>query len=99
MTVTINSVHFKADKKLEAFITEKMEKLHTFFEGVIGSEVILKLDNSENRENKIAEVRLLVKGYDLFAKKEAATFESAIDQVAEALRKQLVKHKEKVRGL
>ncbi|MFZ4523809.1 MAG: ribosome hibernation-promoting factor, HPF/YfiA family [Bacteroidales bacterium] len=98
MNVKINSVHFKADKKLEAFINEKLEKLHTFFEGVIGSEVILKMDNTETPENKIAEVRLLVKGYDLFAKKEANTFEAAIDLAAEALRKQLVKHKEKVRG-
>ncbi len=98
MNVIINSVHFKADKKLEAFINEKLEKLHTFFEGVIGSEVILKVENSDTRENKIAEVRLSIKGYDLFAKKEAITFEAAIDLAAEALRKQLVKHKEKVRG-
>ncbi len=99
MNLTINSVHFKADKKLESFIREKLEKLDQFFEGVIGGEVILKLDNSEDRENKIAEVRLLVKGYDMFAKKEATTFEAAIDLATEALRKQLVKHKEKVRGL
>jgi ribosomal subunit interface protein len=99
MNVKINAVHFKADKKLEAFINEKLEKLHTFFEGVISSEVILKTENADNRENKIAEVRLLVKGYDLFAKKEATTFEAAIDLAAEALRKQLVKHKEKVRGI
>ena len=98
MNVKINSVHFKADKKLEAFINEKLEKLHTFFEGVIGSEVILKMDNTEAPDNKIAEVRLLIKGYDLFAKKESTTFEAAIDLAAEALRKQLVKHKEKVRG-
>ena len=98
MNVNINSVHFKADKKLEAFINEKMEKLHVFFEGVISSEVILKVENTETPENKIAEVRLLIKGYDLFAKKEAITFEAAIDLASEALRKQLVKHKEKVRG-
>lgn len=99
MNVKINSVHFKADKKLEAFIKEKLEKLHVFFEGVIGSEVILKLENADDRENKIAEIRLQIKGYDLFAKKESTTFEAAIDLASEALRKQLVKHKEKVRGL
>ena len=98
MNVKINSVHFMADRKLEAFINEKLEKLHTFFEGVIGSEVILKMDNSDTRENKIAEVRLMIKGYDLFAKKESTTFEGAIDLASDALRKQLVKHKEKVRG-
>ncbi|MCX6279698.1 MAG: ribosome-associated translation inhibitor RaiA [Bacteroidetes bacterium] len=99
MNITINSVHFKADKKLETFIKEKLDKLQIFFEGVIGCEVILRLENSETRENKIAEVRLLIKGYDLFAKKDANTFEAAIDLASEALRKQLVKHKEKVRGL
>lgn len=99
MNVNINSVHFKADKKLESFIKEKLEKLENFFEGVIGSEVILKLENTETRENKIAEVRLIIKGYDLFAKKEATTFEAAIDLASDALKKQLVKHKEKVRGI
>jgi len=99
MNVKINSVHFKADKKLEAFIKEKLEKLHTFFDGVINSEVTLKVDNKDNRENKIAEVRLVIKGYDLFAKKESVTFEAAVDLAIDALRKQLVKHKEKVRGL
>ena len=97
MNVKINSVHFKADKKLEAFINEKLDKLQTFFDGVISSEVILKLENSETRDNKIAEVRLNIKGYDLFAKKESTTFEAAIDSAVEALRKQLVKYKEKVR--
>jgi putative sigma-54 modulation protein len=99
MNISINSVHFKADKKLEAFIREKLEKLQQYFEGLIGSEVILKLENTEERENKIAEIRLLVKGYDMFAKKESTTFEGAIDLAAEALRKQLVKHKEKVKGI
>jgi len=99
MNVKINAVHFKADKKLEAFIKERLEKLHTFFEGVIGSEVMLKLENSEEKENKMAEIRLIIKGYDLFAKKEATTFEAAIDLAIEALRKQLVKYKEKVRHM
>lgn len=99
MNIKINAVHFKADKKLDAFIKERLEKLQTFFEGVIGSEVMLKLENSEDRENKIAEIRLLIKGYDLFAKKESTTFEAAIDAAVEALRKQLVRYKEKVRHM
>ena len=99
MNVKINTVHFKADKKLEAFINDKLDKLQTFFDGVISSEVILKLEKSETRENKIAEVRLNIKGYDLFAKKESSTFEGAIDLAADALRRQLVKHKDKVMGI
>ena len=46
MKTTINSVHFKADKKLEDFITQKLEKVCSKFSDVIGSEVTLKLDNT-----------------------------------------------------
>jgi putative sigma-54 modulation protein len=99
MNVKISAVHFKADKKLEAFITEKLQKLHTYFEGVIGAEVKLKLDNTESKENKIMEVRLIIKGNDLFAIKESKSFEEATDQTTEALRKQLVKYKEKIRRM
>ncbi len=99
MNVKINSVHFKADKKLEAFIKDKLQKMPTVYDGVIGSEVMLKLENTETRDNKIVEIRLIIRGYDLFAKKQAKTFEEAADTAMEALRRQLVKHKEKVRGI
>lgn len=98
MNIIINSVHFKADIKLEDFIRDKMEKLHTFYEGVIGAEVYCKLDNTETPENKIIEVRLIIKGYDLFAVKVAKTFEEAVTKASDALRRQLRKHKEKLRG-
>jgi putative sigma-54 modulation protein len=98
MNIKINSVHFKADKKLESFITEKLQKMTALFEGIIGSEVILKLENSETRENKLVEIRLLIRGYDLFAKKLSTTFEEATDKAIEALRKQLMRHKDKLRG-
>ena len=99
MNIKINAVHFKADRKLELFITEKLQKMQALFEGIIGSEVILKLENTETPENKIAEIRLIIKGYDLFAKKQSTSFEEAVDKTLEALRKQIVRHKEKIRGL
>lgn len=99
MNVKINTVHFKADKKLETFITDKLQKMPSIYDGILGSEVILRLENTENKENKIVEVRMIVKGNDLFVKKQSKTFEDAIDQSVEALKKQLVKHKEKIKGI
>ena len=99
MNVKINTVHFKADKKLETFITEKLQKMPWIYDGILGSEVILRLENTENKENKIVEVRMIVKGNDLFVKKQSKTFEDALDQSVEALKKQLVKHKEKIKGI
>jgi len=98
MKVNINSVHFKTDKRLDSFITEKVEKLSDLYDGIIGSEVTLRVNNNEDHENKIAEIRLLVPGNDLFAKKQCKSFEEATDIAVDALRKQLTRHKEKQRG-
>ncbi|MFO8129653.1 MAG: ribosome-associated translation inhibitor RaiA [Bacteroidales bacterium] len=97
MKVNINAVHFKTDSKLEDFIHAKIGKLSQFYEGIIGSDVHLKLDNNGNPENKIAEIRLAIKGSDLYAKKQSKSFEEATDTAVEALRRQLKKHKEKQR--
>ncbi len=99
MKVTISSLHFKADTKLENFIREKVTKVSSLFDGVIGSEVILKLDQSDNNANKIAEIRIMIPGKDLFAKKQSKTFEEAVDNAVGAIKKQITRHKEKVKGI
>ncbi len=99
MKVKISSVHFKADVKLEDFIKEKTAKLANLFDGVIGFDVILRTDAATNNENKIAEIRVLIPGNDLFAKKQARTFEEAVDNTVDALKRQMKKHKEKLKGL
>ena len=94
MKVNITSVHFKTDKKLEDFIEKKVNKLSSTYDGVLGTEVTLKVENAETRENKIAEIKVSIRGQHLFAKKQSKTFEEATDTAVEALRRQLVKHKE-----
>ncbi|MCW3086541.1 MAG: raiA [Bacteroidetes bacterium] len=99
MTVKIQSVHFDADKKLLDFVQERVDKLTTFYDGIINSEVILKLDKSDATDNKIAEIKLHISGNDLFAKKQCKSFEEAIDTSIDALKTQVRKHKEKVKGI
>ena len=96
MNVTINSVHFKADQKLEDFITKKVEKVCEKFAEVISAEVNLKLDNTDMPENKIADIRIVLKGDDLFASKQSKTFEESVDTAVDALKKQLEKYKGKI---
>lgn len=98
MKVNINSVHFKADKKLLDFVNERVEKLSSMYNGVIGSDVILKLENTDTPDNKVAEIRLFIKGNDLYAKKQSKSFEEATDTAVEALRRQLTKYKDKIRN-
>ena len=97
MNVNIQSVHFKTDRKLEVFINDRVSRLSGIFDGVIASEVTLRLEKSDNQENKITEIRLVIPGNDLFARKQCKTFEEATDVAVEALKRQLNKHKEKVR--
>lgn len=95
MKVNINAVHFKADQKLEQFISGKVEKLASRYSDILGAEVVLKVDKPESPLNKIAEIKLLIKGNDLFASKQCDTFEEAVDQGVDALKKQLEKHRAK----
>lgn len=97
MNITISSLHFKADQKLEVFITEKVEKLEKMHDGIIGAEVTLKLENTDKPENKTAEIKIKIRGNDVLAEKTAKSFEEATDNVVEALKKQLVKVKDKER--
>ncbi len=99
MEIKINSVHFTADKKLVNFVQKKVNKLDTFFDGIINSEVTLKVLKPEAANNKVAEIKLSIpaNGY-LFAKKQADTFEEATDLAADALKKQIDKYKQKLKN-
>lgn len=96
MDIKVHSVHFKADQKLIDFVNEKVNKLQLFFDHIIGGEVYLRLDKNSEKENKVAEVKLLMPGKELFAKKQCKSFEEAADLAVEALRSQVKKHKGKI---
>ena len=96
MTINIQSVHFNADRKLLDFVNEKVEKLNTFYDGIINSEITLRLDKSSTSDNKISEIKMTGKGHEFFAKKQCASFEEATDLACEALRTQIKKHKDKL---
>jgi ribosomal subunit interface protein len=98
MNIQVNTVHFTADQKLIDFTNKKVSKLDTYFDGILGIEVILKVDKPETANNKIAEIKLSIPGTDyLFAEKQTDTFEESIDMAIEAIRRQLTKFKEKLK--
>lgn len=99
MNLKINSVHFDADKKLIEFVQERVGKLSNYYDKIIDGEVILKVENSHSTENKVAEIKLLIPGNDIFAKKQCKSFEEATDTAVEALKRQLKKRKEKLRNI
>lgn len=99
MKIKVQSIHFVADKRLLAFVEEKVDKLRQFYEDIIDSEVFLRLEKSDNLENKVTEIRVNTPGKTLFAKEQCRSFEEATDQAVEALRRQITKYKDKQKGI
>lgn len=98
MKITVQSIHFTADKKLLAFIEKKTQKLDQISDQIISAEVYLKLENTEDEQNKITEVKLALPGNQMFAKEQCKTFEEATDLAIESLRRQIDKHKTKIKN-
>ncbi|MCD6333633.1 MAG: HPF/RaiA family ribosome-associated protein [Bacteroidales bacterium] len=98
MNIKIHSVRFDADQKLITFIRSKVKKLMQFDDKILGAEVFLRLENSQDMANKITEIKLNISPNELFARKQCKTFEEATDQVVEALRRQIIKQKGKKTG-
>ena len=97
MEVNVQSIHFDADVKLIEFIDRKVNKLETFYDQIISADVILRLEKNGKVQDKIAEIKINVPGNTLLAKQTCKSFEEAIDAGTESLRRQLVRHKEKIR--
>jgi ribosomal subunit interface protein len=98
MNVQINAVGFNVREGLEEYINKKIGKLPRYNDGIMSADVILKVEKDDNLENKLVEVNVDIKGGPVFAKKQGSTFEEATDQVFEALKRQLVKNKEKLKA-
>ena len=98
MKISVQSIHFNADKKLLGFIQKRVDKLDQFSDQIISGQVYLKLENTEDEANKVTEIKLSVPGSLFFAKEQCKTFEEATDLAIESLRKQVDKHKTKTKA-
>ncbi len=97
MNIQIHSVKFDADSRLIEFVNGKVKKLKQYSDDIVSVEVFLRLDKDQEKENKLAEIKLEFPGGPLFAKKQSKSFEESTDLVVDALKKQITKQKEKKR--
>lgn len=79
---------------LESIIKQKVEKLAQIYQHIMGCTVYLH-DNGHGSNDKEIEVKIEVKDNTLFAKEKENSFEKALDLSVEAMRKQILKYKEK----
>lgn len=98
MKVNIQATNFNVDRKLVDFINERLSKVAKFYDKVIAIEVFLKLENNNERENKTAEIKMLVPLDELVVKKTSKSFEESTDLGADAIERLLMKYKEKMKA-
>lgn len=94
MKISVQSMGLTPHQPLEEYTEKKLKKLVTFYDKIIECKVFLKKENSSDKENKTAEILLVVPGDDIVVKKTSATFEESLDQCVDAAKKLLIKKKE-----
>ena len=82
MEIKIQSIHFDATDKLEAFIEKKQ----------------CKLVKPATTQNKEVSMSVAVPGTTLFVEKTSDTFEESTDLCVDSMKVQLQKFKEKLRN-
>lgn len=94
MKITVQSLGLTPHAPLEEHIEKKLGKLDTFYDKIVECKVYLKVENKSDKENKTAEVLLMVPGEDIVVKKTTASFEESLDLCADVAKKLLIKKKE-----
>jgi putative sigma-54 modulation protein len=98
MEIRIQSIRFDATEKLQEFINKKAEKLQKSYEDIQKVEVQLKVVKPATAMNKETSITVTVPGTMLFVEKTCDTFEEGVDLCLDAMKVQLTKYKEKLRG-
>ena len=94
MKITVQSMGLTPHEPLEEHIERKLNKLSTYYDKIQECKVFLKVENATEKQNKTAEIILVVPGDDVVVKKTTTSFEESLDQCAETAKKLLIKKKE-----
>jgi putative sigma-54 modulation protein len=95
MIVNIQSIDFKASEELVVYGERKVARLFRYLDSIMSCDITLRVDSADDRANKVADIRLVIPGNDLIASDRNHSFEAAISAAAEALERQIEKHKTK----
>jgi putative sigma-54 modulation protein len=95
MKINIQPKDFNATPGLLDFVIEKTRKIFTFYEQAISCDVVLKIDKSDTDTNKTCTMQLVIPGNDLHARAQCSTFEEAVMQCIEIVKRKVIKKKSK----
>lgn len=94
MQITVSGHHVDITPALRDYVTSKLSKLQRHFDNITNTAVTLTVEKLVQK----AEATVHVAGADLFAACESEDMYAAIDSLADKLDRQVIRHKEKVKG-
>lgn len=99
MNININFTGIDATEAIKAYVTEKVEGLTTFFEGIESADIDVGMRSNHHNKGKIyyAEFKLQIPGRpSLYIDKDAEELYKAIDKVRDHMKVELEKIKGKM---
>ncbi len=93
MKLNVQSIKFDADAKLLEFTEKKVSKLDRFFEPIISVDV--KFSLLSDAANKNVRINVAVPGSSVVVERNAASFETAVNECVDILKEKLTRMKEK----
>ena len=94
MQITVSGHHVEVTPALRDYVNAKLSKLQNHFDNITNTAVTLTVEKLVQK----AEATVHVAGANLFAACESEDMYAAIDSMADKLDRQLIKHKEKLKG-
>jgi putative sigma-54 modulation protein len=99
MNLTISGHHLEITPALRDYVTGKLDRVLRHFDQVVEVKVLLSVDNAQEKARRQkAECRIGVKGNGLYAESLHEDLYAAIDELADKLDRQVVRHKDKVQS-
>ncbi|BBO59359.1 ribosome hibernation-promoting factor, HPF/YfiA family [Mycoavidus sp. B2-EB] len=96
MDLQISGHHLDVTPALRAYVINKLEKITRHFDHVIDGAVRLVIDNHKEKEKRQkAEIKLHLKGKEIFAETSESDLYTAIDLLIDKLDRQVIRYKGK----
>lgn len=89
MKITIQSPGIKVARKMSKAIENGVASLKKLYAPALEAQVFLKAVNDSQGKGRFCEIKLVIPGNDLFASKQAETFDAAIHETIDALKQQV----------
>lgn len=94
MKIFVHGDGMTPHQPLVEFTERKVQKLDTFYDKILECHVSFKKENTTEKANKCAELRIHIPGDDIVVKKTTESFEESLAECTDSAKRQIIKKKE-----